>query len=319
MFEQYEPIKMKRSCSSPAFTLIELLVVIAIIAILAVMLLPALNKAKQKATQSACLNNVKQLALGWIMNSDDNNDTLVNLNTYGTDAAGNITPLTSAAHGIPRRVDIRNNQLIIPSIPVPPAPATEANWKLATEMGFKQPTPTIEGPLYKYCKNPDVVHCPGDKRYQRPVGSGYSWDSYSGAIFLNGEAAGVAGIGNNNLTKRTAITRASDKFIWIEGADMRGENTGSWGMQGYGLPTDAGGPFMRAQFGDSPAAFHITSAVFNFCDGHAEGHKWQDGTTLVLANSTDPNKDGNNGFTGKAIGNLDAVWVGSHYPGKQNP
>ena len=66
-----------------AFTLIELLVVIAIIAILAALLLPVLSRANSQALNTLCLNNLKQLNIGWHLYALDNSDLLMpNDNVY---------------------------------------------------------------------------------------------------------------------------------------------------------------------------------------------------------------------------------------------
>ena len=88
--EVFTPFKVKvisrrKRVSLRGFTLIELLVVIAIIAVLMAILMPALNRARLQGKRAACMGNLKQLTLAWIMYSDENDDKIpyANPNSVG--------------------------------------------------------------------------------------------------------------------------------------------------------------------------------------------------------------------------------------------
>jgi len=273
--------KSNRHCDG-GFTLIELLVVIAIIAILAALLLPALAKAKLKAMTAYCLNNQKQLALAWTMYATDHNEKMVNFL---------IGP--NANNEIPWRYDPP------PRAPtIPPGTSQEQRLILIIQEGYRQ------GALFRYAPNPGVLHCPADSRIKLKVGRGFTYCSLSPIGTLNGETT--------ELRNTVEIKHPSERYLWVEENDPRGENLGSWIMNAGSPPN-----FTGASFIDSPAVFHGNSSTFSYADGHSGNHKWVDAATIKYAASMDPNKYGS--APGINQTKNDVFWLANQYATRLNP
>jgi prepilin-type N-terminal cleavage/methylation domain-containing protein/prepilin-type processing-associated H-X9-DG protein len=135
---------------SRAFSLIELLVVMAVIAILASLLLPSLSSAQAKGRQVACLNNLRQLQLGWTMYLGDHNNTMPENKMTGTGLLGCVS--------------------------------TTNSWVTGNAQASADPLLIKQGSIYPYTPNTQVYRCPTDRSTlfgaSTPRERSYSMDAY---------------------------------------------------------------------------------------------------------------------------------------------
>ena len=231
----------------PAFTLVALLVVIAIIALLLAILLPALSRAKAKAEEVTCLNNLKQLQTCAKLYSLDHDDLLLP-NRYAYNLYTKAPSL-----------GFSNDLTWCPGL----AP-------------FDTTTENIErGLLFCYNKSTDIYRCPSDKsRVRTPEGESLHLRrtrSYNLSQSINGTPYHDKTFFPPSFAKESEIDDPSpSELLFFVGVHEDSILDSHFGIPPRGSIFDE----EPLQWWDLPAGRHSHGGNFSFADGHVEHWRW---------------------------------------------
>jgi len=237
------------------FTLIELLVVIAIIAILMAILMPTLNRAKEQGKRAACLNNLRQLQLAWIVYADENDDRIVN----GEADEGN------------------DGQCIMKT-----GRHTNEMWWTGDDCagGYMQGAQLAEdmqiraikaGALYPYVKNENLYRCPtgirGEMRTYSIVDSmnGLARDQTHSNDWKTGLRVGRTVLWIKRKTEIT-VPGPANRIVFLD--------------EGRVTPDSYATHYINERWWDPPHVRHGDGTNVSFADGRSDYWKWKGKKTI---------------------------------------